>query len=183
MKYFKKLVGEFCYLSPTSLSDSRNWSDWLVISQEDAKKKIETIQASMEKYFSIIDSSNGQPIGIAMLEDINQLYQSCTIHIVNPVEENYFNGIIKEAISLSLDYAFNCLNMHNVSLWIPENETQKIQCYKDCGFKEMARRRQSYRCNGQLVDNIYLDILSKEYSSVFINKYLDEMNRYSVRDV
>jgi len=44
---------------------------------------------------------------------------------------------------LALDFAFNCLNMPSVSLWIPENETMKIKGYKNSGFKEMARRGES----------------------------------------
>lgn len=180
MKYFKKLVGEKCYLSPTSVNDSSAWSNWLNISQEEAKRKIEGIHSSMEYYFSIIDSSKEEVIGIVVLEDINQLYQICSLNIVNPVDKNYSNGIIKEVIHLTLDFAFNCLNMHNVSLWIPENETLKIQCYKQSGFQEMARRRQSQIVNGQLFDNIYLDILSNEYTSVFVNKYIEEMNQYTV---
>ena len=183
MIYFEKLEGQKCFLSPTSISDYVNWSIWLNISKEEAKKKIEKIHKSKAKYFSVIDHKKGESIGIVSLENINQLYQNCKLNIVNPIEENFSNGIIIEAISLTLDFAFNCLNMHSVSLWIPETDTLKIQCFKQSGFREMARRRQSVQTNGQLFDNIYLDILSTEYSSVFINKYLEEMDRYSVKRV
>lgn len=146
-------------------------------------RKIENIHSSMQKYFSIIDSNKEEPIGIVFLEDINQLYQNCTLSIINPEVENYANEIMVEALQLALDFAFNCLNMHSVSLWIPENETMKIDCYKKSGFKEMARRRNSLILKGQIIDSIYLDILSSEYTSIFVKKHLDEMNQYSIKEV
>lgn len=182
MVYFEKIKGKDCFLSPTTTSDNKNWSKWLNISLEEADKKIEQIQNSMEKYFSIVDVNKRDSIGIVSFNDINQLYQNCTISITNPDEINYSNGIIYEAINLALDYAFNCLNMHSVSLWIPENQTSQIKCFKQSGFQESARRRESIRMGDLLIDNIHLDILSTEYRSVYINRYLEEMNQYTVND-
>lgn len=180
MTYYKKIVGEYCYISPTSLADSEYWSSWLNISMEEARSRINKNHESMKPCFSIIDSQKDTPIGFVSFEEINQLYQNGSISIFNASDENWTSREISDALQVSLDFAFNCLNMHSISLWIPENESLKIQCFMKAGFKETARRRQSVKIHGNLFDNIHLDILSREYSSVFMGKYLEEMDNYTV---
>ena len=75
-------------------------------------------------------------------------------------------GYGHEAIELLLGFAFNFLNLHNVSLWVYDDNARGIACYKSVGFKECGRRRQANRHNGQWRDIIFMDILAEEFVGV-----------------
>ena len=47
-----------------------------------------------------------------------------------------------------------------------------IKCYEKVGFKEFGRRRESYFLNGKYYNDVYMDILSKE----FIGNYIKNKN-------
>lgn len=180
MSYYKKIIGKKCYLSPLSELDIENWVKWFGYSRERSGEMIKDSQANMDKKFSIVDLISDKSIGIVSLADINHLYQNCSFNIFLPDNQNLSNGYGVEAISLILDCAFNFLNMHSVNLTVSALDTDLIECYKAAGFKEVGTRRQSRVVNGKLEDELFMDILTREYRSIYIIDKLDRMVDYRI---
>jgi RimJ/RimL family protein N-acetyltransferase len=62
-----------------------------------------------------------------------------------------------------LDYAFQILNLYNVTLWASAGEREKLDCYKSSGFKEIGRRRELIMAGTDKFDLVYMDILADEF--------------------
>lgn len=155
MSYYKKIIGEKCYLSPES-------------------------QCSMDKTFSIVDINTNKALGMVKLTDINQLYQNCSLKLIILNENKWIDNLGVEAVKLVLDLAFNFLNLHSITISLASTDLQSIDCYKEAGFKEIGTRRKSTLINGQLEDELLMDILSNEYTSIYIRKELERMVSYKV---
>lgn len=172
MSYYKKIIGKKCYLSPLSENDIGNWIKWFGLTRERAGEMIKDSQCKMDKKFSIVDLISNESIGIVSLEDINQLYQNCSFSIFLSGKEHFSDGYGLEAINLILDCAFNFLNIHSVNVSVSSLDTDLIECCKAAGFKEIGKRRES--------TVIFMDILSREYRSIYINSELDRMAEYRI---
>jgi len=58
-------------------------------------------------------------------------------------------------------------------LFVFEMNKVGISCYQKVGFKEFARRRESYYVNGNYYDTVLMDIVSKEFKAGYIkNRYI-----------
>ena len=71
-------------------------------------------------------------------------------------------------LKLLLDYGFNYLNFKNIMLKVYSFNERAMKAYKKVGFKEIGRRRESYFLNGKYYDDVYMDILSDEFSESYI---------------
>jgi RimJ/RimL family protein N-acetyltransferase len=49
-----------------------------------------------------------------------------------------------------------------------------IGCYKKVGFKEIGRRREARIIGGKKFDVVLMDILAKEFESVYVSKFIAE---------
>ena len=181
MKYFKKLVGERIYLSPNSLEDVEQYTEWLndfetsdyigrshlVMSKEAEKEYLES-QKNEQGIFAIIDSSNDKLIGTVGLHKINNINRTATLGIFIGDKSYRGKGYGTEAIRLILDYGFNYLNLNNIMLKLMGFNERALACYKKCGFKEYGRRRKSKFINGKYYDEIEMDILAEEFEGEYI---------------
>ncbi|MDA3850273.1 MAG: GNAT family protein [Spirochaetaceae bacterium] len=187
MAYYKKLIGETCYLSPISEEDSENWVRWLndsevtlplgdevfqVIGPQKAQEMVRESQSKGDKTFTIVDNNSDKAIGRIMLFDIHQIYQSAMMGIFIGEGDYWSRGYGSEAINLLLDYAFNLLNLHYISLGVFEYNQRAYNCYKKIGFKEIGRRREARPVGDKLYDVILMDILATEYNSVYVKGLL-----------
>ncbi len=150
MNVYKKIAGEICYLSPKS-----------------------------EDYgFNIVDIMSDHVLGFVSLLNVNPLYQNSSMIIKIDTEHDRASYAI-EGIKLVLDFAFNCLNMHTVSINLPDNKVDLILWYKSAGFKIMGSRRESKIVNGIKHNEVFMDILSTEYESIYIKNILSDMESYN----
>jgi RimJ/RimL family protein N-acetyltransferase len=173
--YFKKLIGEKCYLSPIDTNDTEKFTEWLndlevtvnlqtyntVINVESEKAFLDNL--SKDHNYSIIDKKTDELIGNCGFMDIDQLNQTAEagIFIGN---KNYWNkGYGTEALILLLDYGFKALNLHNIMLRVYDYNKRAIKMYENIGFKQIAIRREALYRNLQWHDIIFMDILSSEY--------------------
>ncbi len=192
MAYYKKLIGKKCYLSPVSEDDAENWSCWLndmevalplgdeafqVLGKQKSEDMVKTCQSGMETVFTIVDTKTDKAIGRIMLFGIHQIYESCKLGLVIGEKEYWSRGYGVDAIKLVLDYAFNLLNLHHVSLSLFEYNQRAYHCYKKVGFKEVGRRREAKPLGNKKYDVILMDILSTEYESVYIKKIIQAMEK------
>jgi RimJ/RimL family protein N-acetyltransferase len=187
MTYYKKLVGEKCYLSPCSLEDAEEWTEWdndleviiplgpeayTPISLDRVREGISRFIKRQDHIFSIVDLETDKLIGRCLLFDIDQINRKATLGIDIGDKEYWNKGYGQDAVRLLLDYGFNLLNLNNIMLGVFSYNERAINCYKKVGFKDMGRRRKSKLIGGKWFDGVSMDILAEEFKSVYVNKFI-----------
>jgi RimJ/RimL family protein N-acetyltransferase len=176
--YFKKLVGEKCYLSPIDINDVDKYTLWLndleVIKNLQASSM--QIEVNSEKEFlcnlakehnyGIIDIKTNELLGNLGLMDLNQINSSAEIGIFIGNKEYWGKGYGTEALRLLIDYAYQYLNLNNIHLRVYEFNTRAIMSYKKVGFKEIGKMRKSLKRGQKYFDIILMDILPEDFYKI-----------------
>lgn len=177
MRYFKKIVGSLCYLSPVNPDDAEKYAEMLadlevaqnlvvapqIISLPAEREFVE--RACKTGYiFAIVDLESDALIGNCGLDNVDLINRSseCGIFIGN--KQFWNKGYGTEAMCLLLDYAFSLLNLQSVMLQVYDFNTRAIRSYHKCGFKEIGRRRKARIIAGAAHDVIFMDILASEFT-------------------
>jgi len=177
MKYFKKIIGDRIYLSPMNKDDTEIYTKWLndaevsanlgqysrMFTLQNEQKFLEDITSSGKQNFSIVTNDGDTLLGSIGIDEPNHINRSAVIGLFIGEKENRGKGYGAEALRLMLNYCFKTLNLHNIMLYVYSNNEQGIACYKKVGFSEMGRRREAKFKDGEYVDIIYMDILSREF--------------------
>jgi RimJ/RimL family protein N-acetyltransferase len=185
MKYYKKLVGEKCYLSPINIEDADQYCIWLndlevssnllIFNQQLSLEKEKIILQDMMKngaqIFAIVDAANDKLIGNCSIFNINQRNRKAEVGIFIGDKNYWSKGFGSQALSLIVDYGFNILNLNNIMLEVFGYNKRALNAYKKVGFKEIGGRREAIIFAGEKYDEIYMDILASEFESVFIKKF------------
>ena len=186
MKYFKKLVGEKIYLSPVSTEDVEKFTEWKndfnvtdytgrsgSLTSFEAEKQYSQETSNNKIKFSIITLKDDKLIGWISLDDINYIHSTASLGIVIGEKEYLNQGYGTEAIMLIIDYGFNYLNLHRISLQLMSFNERALKCYQKCGFKQTGILREDTFINGKYYDSICMDILENEFTESYIkNKNL-----------
>jgi len=179
MKYFKKMTGRKCYLSPINVDDCPIYTKWMNdlevteglgnytmnFSLGTEREVLEKL--SKEHNYAIIDPVKDEVIGNCGFFKINHHERNaeCGIFIGN---KDYWNkGYGTEALSLLLAYGFDYLNFRNVMLKVFSFNERAIASYRKIGFKEIGRRRKNVVVKGVEHDDVYMDILDDEFRAIF----------------
>ena len=183
MKYYKKIVGKKCYLSPVNIEDAPKYTEWLndleisstlqithQILSEEIEKEI-LIKLSKENLFAIVDIKNDELIGGCGFVNVDQLNRNAEFGIFIGNKDYWGKGYGTEATNLTLDFGFNILNLNNIMLKVYSYNRRAAKCYEKCGFKEIGRRRKSRIIGGKMHDEIYMDILAEEFKNSVIKRY------------
>lgn len=114
------------------------------------------------EWFSIYETIDWQPIGVANLRDIDRRHRTAEfgISIGDPGQRG--RGYGTEATLMILDYAFTKLELHNVLLTVYAFNVSALRVYQKCGFREIGRRRACYLMGGTLWDEIFMDCLAAD---------------------
>lgn len=186
MKYFRKLVGEKCYLSPVSLEDVERYTEWvndleigqfvLFSSQVfDVTKERAALETLMNEsaIFAIVEKDTNKAIGNCGLHMVNNVHRHAQFGIFIG-EKTYWNqGIGAEATSLILDYGFNIMNLNNISLEVVSYNRRAVKCYEKAGFRYVGKRRNYNYMAGAYHDVLIYDILAEEFQSPYVKKTFD----------
>ena len=174
--YFKKLIGQKCYLSPIDLNDAEKFAEWLndlevtenlllynsVINVETEKGFLENLAKGHN--YSIVDMENNTSIGNCGLMEIDNLNQTAEVGIFIG-DKNYWNkGYGTEALKLLVDYGFKALNLHNIFLKVFSYNKHAIKSYEKVGFKIIGIRREAIYRKMERHDLIFMDILVEEFN-------------------
>lgn len=185
MAYFKKMIGEKCFLAPYSIEDAQKWAEWFndlevtiplgneaytPITYESQQQWIS--QNPGQHMFNIVDLKTNQPLGRCLLFNINPVDRNAMIGIFIGEKTVWDQGYGSEAMGLLLDYGFNLLNLHSIMLGTYEFNKRAINCYQKLGFKEIGRRRQARIIGNQKFDSILMDLLAEEFESPYVKKLL-----------
>lgn len=183
MKYYRKLVGENCILSPIDGSAAETVAKWsntldvairtgdisVMITCEQQKLYLESMNGDNEYGFFIL-SKEGELIGIIRLMRVDFINRNAVLGVF--IGESTFRGkgVGREAIGLVLDYAFNVLNLRNVMLETFSFNKSAIKAFEKCGFSRIGRRRKAIIYGTKEFDKIYMDILAEEFNKSEIQK-------------
>ena len=183
MAYYKKLIGEKCYLSPVTMEDAEKWTEWFndlevalrtgheaytPLPLDKHRELINSYIQYQENVFTIVDLETNNPIGQCILYDLVPVDGTAQVSITVGEKEYWDNGYGYDALTLLLDYGFNLLNLNNIMLRTYSFNERSISCYKKAGFKEIGRRRQARVIGRAKYDLVYMDILAEEFVSVFV---------------
>ncbi|MDP2172875.1 MAG: GNAT family protein [Candidatus Cloacimonadaceae bacterium] len=186
MKYFRKLTGEKCYLSPISIDDAERYTEWvndleigqlMLLSSTviDIDRERETLKELMKKdiVFAIVEKDTNKVIGNCGLHMVNEVHRRACFGIFIG-EKTYWNqGIGTEATALILDYGFNIMNLNNITLEVVAYNHRAIRCYEKVGFKYIGTRRNYVYMAGKYHDVMIYDILASEFESPYVKRVFE----------
>lgn len=176
-RYFPKMVGKKCYLSPINEDDAALYTAWLndlevtrtlqiasrTISLSGEREVLGRI--SKEHTYAIIDRASDALIGNVGLHDVNHLHRTAEIGIFIGDKSFWGRGYGPEAMSLLLAYSFDYLNLRNVMLRAYSFNERGLAAYRRLGFKEIGRRRFAVQREGVESDEVLMDLLDAEFRS------------------
>lgn len=181
MRYFKKITGDKCYLSPVNPDDYERYTEWLndpevavhltlfssVITLSGEREMLEKL--SREGYtFAIVDMESDDLIGNCGFITVDMVNRTAELGVFIGNKRYWNRGYGEEAVTLALDYGFNILNLTNIMLSVFSFNRRAITCYHKCGFREIGRRRHAKLLGGREYDIIFMDILAEELRSRMI---------------
>lgn len=183
MKYFRKLIGAKCYLSPVSLEDIERYTEWvndLEIGQFvlfssvvfDVDKEREALVDLMKNtvIFAIVEKETNKVIGNCGLQNVNETHRHAQLGTFIGDKSYWNQGIGTEANNLLLDYGFNVLNLNNISLEVVDYNKRAIRSYEKSGFKYVGKRRKAIFMAGEYHDVLIYDMLAEDFESPFVKK-------------
>lgn len=178
MTYYKKIIGEKCYLSPCSLDDAVNWAAWLndlavtiplgdeAYSQlplERTREDLRLMLQNNDHVFTIVNLADDQAIGRILLFGLDLVNRSAMVGLFIGEKNLWGQGFGQDALKILLDYGFNLLNLHNIMLGVFAFNQRAIKSYSRIGFKEIGRRREARIIAGKKYDVVFMDILEDEF--------------------
>ena len=179
MPYYKKLIGELCYLAPCQPEDAEKWAIWfndlevtLPLGDEayspaplDAlRTDVDEIIKRREHVFSVVDQGTDALIGRCLLFNVDWVNRCAMLGIVIGEKAYWGRGYGQDATRMLLDYAFTLLNLHSVMLGVFAFNERAIGCYRRVGFKEIGRRRQARIIGSRMYDVVLMDIVAEEFT-------------------
>lgn len=93
--------------------------------------------------FTIVEIESGQAVGRCVLFSVNAVDRNAIVGIFIGEKDRWGKGYGQEAMRLLLDYAFNLLNLHNITLGVFSFNERAIRCYQRLGFRKIGRRREA----------------------------------------
>lgn len=189
MPYYRKLVGERCYLSPCSPEDGEKWAGWLndlevalplgdeayiTYGLERARRDVADTALGGGHVFTIVDGATDTAIGRCVLFSVDAVNRSAMLGIFIGEKAYWGQGYGQEALNLLLDFAFNLLNLNSIMLGAFAFNERAIRCYHKVGFREIGRRRQARIIGGHKYDVVLMDILAEEFNSVYVKRLLPQ---------
>jgi RimJ/RimL family protein N-acetyltransferase len=189
MPHYQKLVGQKCYLSPCSPDDAEKWAAWFndlavalplgdeaytPATADNERAVISDIIKNKAHIFTIVDRQTDLSIGRCLLFNIDSINRSAMFGIFIGEKSYWGKGYGYEATQLLLDYGFNLLNLNSIMLGVMSFNQRARRSYQRVGFKEIGRRRQARIIGQQKFDVIFMDILAEEFTSVYVNQFIEQ---------
>lgn len=143
--------------SPTTLESEDAWYDQVTGSLDDVT-------------FLIRERLTNEPIGTAAFHAIDFRNRAANFGIMIGESSARGQGYGTEAASLMLDYGFNVLGLHSVSLTVAAFNVAGQRAYRKAGFRECGRLRERLWLAGEMWDQIQMDCLASEFQSPVLAK-------------
>ena len=187
MRYFKRLAGKKCYLSPMNPDDAPKYAEWLndleitvnldLLMQVNLVNEKEFIDKNLKDgnaVFAIVDLETDMLIGNCGLMKIDRIHRNAEFGIFIGDKNFWKRGFGGEATRLILDYSFNILNLENIFLRVLSYNKKAIHVYEKAGFKQIGLLREFVGIAGKRYDFVLMDILAEEFESPFVKNFIKD---------
>jgi RimJ/RimL family protein N-acetyltransferase len=188
-RYYRKLAGERCYLSPIDPDDYLKYTEWLndlevmsglamVTGQVTAAAERETLgrMAASGHSYAIVDIETDQLLGNCAFHPVDHVNGTATVGIFIGDKSCWSRGYGSEALRLLLDYGFNVLNLHSVMLEVFAYNRRAIASYLKVGFREIGRWREAKLIGGRRYDRVLMDILRTDLGGTKLDGLVDRVH-------
>ena len=185
---YKKIIGQKCYLSPVTPEDAYTWTEWfndlevsiplggveayMPGSLFSEQEKIMEILQGENYVFNIVELESDTLIGMCGYYELDLINRCARLQMVIGEKDCWDMGYGQDAARLLLDFGFNILNLNNIMLQTLSFNQRAIHLYRSIGFSEIGRRRQARIVGNARYDLIFMDMLSEEFDSIFIQRLL-----------
>jgi len=173
----KFLIGDRIYFRPIEPEDLPLIQRWindpeirilegevLPTSISDEKEGLENLYKDKSKvWFVVALKDNDKMIGTGGFLRIYYIWRNADLSIMIGEKEKWGKGYGTEAIRLLLNYGFEALNFHRISLGVFDFNKRAIRAYEKAGFKKEGVLRDGYYCNSKYHDVIMMSILEDEF--------------------
>ena len=114
-----------------------------------------------------IETIDGEHIGNVGLHRISWINRHASFGIAIGNKEYWGDGYGTDATMTILEYAFNSLNLHKVSLSVLSSNPRGHKCYLKCGFVDEGCRKEQHFSNGQWVDEIMMSCFREGWEATW----------------
>jgi len=173
------LIGERVYLRPLDEADLDRCLGWIndpeVIStlgrrfpmSATLEREWLTGQYKSEKALSlaIVVKDGDRHIGNCGFNDIDYANRKAVFGILIGEKDQWGKGYGPEAARLIVDYGFNQLNLHRISLTVYSNNPRAIRAYEKVGFVHEGTLRESYFRDGRYYDTLVMAIVDRDWNN------------------
>jgi RimJ/RimL family protein N-acetyltransferase len=123
-----------------------------------------------QEYAWIIEA--GSLIGQIRLDPIDLRERRASLRVGIDDKNLLGVGLGTEAIGLVLDYAFNVLKLHRISVRVIAYNLRAIRAYQKCGFLVEGKEREAAFVDGMWYDDVMMAILDREYCGASVSKVM-----------
>ena len=173
----KPLVGERILLRPFSKRDLPHIQRWSAdaelrkligevapMSEAEAEKFYKELRADKDRvWFVIALKKNDRVIGEAGLLRMFRPWRNTDMTIIIGEKDAWGKGYGTEAGHLLLDYAFNRLGFHRISIGVVGFNKRALKFWESLGFKKEGVERDEYFYDNKYSDGIMMSILENEF--------------------
>jgi diamine N-acetyltransferase len=173
----KPLVGERILLRPFSKRDLPHIQRWSTdaelrkligevapMSEAEAEKFYKDLRADKDRiWFVIVLKRNNRVIGEAGLLRMFRPWRNTDMTIIIGEKDAWGKGYGTEAGHLLLDYAFNRLGFHRISIGVVGFNKRALRFWESLGFKKEGVERDEYFYDNVYSDGIMMSILENEF--------------------
>jgi RimJ/RimL family protein N-acetyltransferase len=120
---------------------------------------------AMPALFVIRTLRPSRAIGFLLFKNLNPAFRAAELGVRIGAEADRGKGFGSAAVALALDYAWNSLNLHRVSLTVFAGNSRAIAAYARAGFREEGLMRQAAFSAGQWHDVVMMAALNPAEST------------------
>ena len=169
------IKGKNVYIRAAELEDSRIVSAWL--NDRETNKYLDIIYPLSKRFADayvldgddndtkqvyIIDNPERKPIGLFIIDKIKWEYRNCEIGIVIYDKNQRKKGYGRDAAEAMIDFIFNEMNMHLISLNVYQENQIAFNLYKSLGFEVEGILKDRYYRNGKYGNIIVMSKIKNE---------------------
>ncbi|MGH6827420.1 MAG: GNAT family N-acetyltransferase [Rhizomicrobium sp.] len=110
--------------------------------------------------FSIRRCENPAIIGFVLFKNFQPVYRLAEIGVRIGAERDRGKGLGTRAVKLAVDYAWNVLNLHRITLHVLSHNERAIASYRRAGFAVEGRLRDAAFIGGKWRDVVVMGALN-----------------------
>jgi len=146
-------------MRPSRPFSEKSMKDWY-------EKKNEHGPKPQDYFFSVRTLEEDKLIGYFSLFRVDLIHSEAWVGIGIGERDFWGKGYGTDMMKLCLQYAFNELNMHRVSLGVFAYNQRALRAYEKVGFRMEGRTRKDTLREGQRADGLWMGILREEWEQM-----------------